>query len=133
MYNPTTGMEPQSRSLNITDLQIIQMELCAQRGRDLFRLSKVFVSNGHSNGYQVLSAGSIDLMTSFQIPGINNEVALHLFVMDGERTLQGHEEGEQGVASIVGFNLDTKIVAIVRSNQGEADLEKFYTPLMILA
>ena len=93
-------------------------------GRDLFHLLKAFVSNGQSNGYQVLSPTSIDMMTSLQIPGINNEMGLHLFVMDEERKLWGHDGGEQGVATIMGFNLDTKVGVIVLSNQGEADLEQ---------
>ncbi|HKK89245.1 MAG TPA: serine hydrolase domain-containing protein [Saprospiraceae bacterium] len=92
--------------------------------RDLFQVLKAFVLRGESNGYQLLSSNSIELMTAPQIPAINNEVGLHLFLLDADEELWGHDGGEQGVATIVAFNKETKVGAIVLSNQGEADLEE---------
>jgi hypothetical protein len=63
-------------------------------------------------------------MISPQIPAIDNEVGLHLFLMNPENNLWGHDGGEQGVATIMAFNPSTKVGAIILTNQGEADLDK---------
>lgn len=92
-------------------------------GRDLFQFLRAFVQDGRSNGYQLLQSGTIQNMLSPQIPSIDEEVGLHLFVMNDEYQLWGHDGGEQGVATIVAFHPTTKIGAIILTNQEEADVE----------
>ena len=40
-----------------------------------------------------------------------------------ENSLWRHDGGEQGVATVMAFNLTTKVGAIILTNQGEADLD----------
>ncbi len=93
-------------------------------GKDLFKFISTFVQDGISNNYQLLEENTIDAMLSPQIPSINNEVGLHLFVMNADNNLWGHDGGEQGTATIMAFNPTTKVGAIILSNQGDADLDE---------
>lgn len=93
-------------------------------GRDMFKFLRAFVNNGKSNNHQLLNTNTINSMISPQIPALDNEVGLHLFLMNSENGLWGHDGGEQGVATIMAFNPSTKIGAIILTNQGEVDLDE---------
>ena len=91
--------------------------------RDMFTFLSAFVSDGLSNNYQLLKAETVNKMISPQIPNIDDEVGLHLFLMNKNHNLWGHDGGEQGVSTILAFNPSTKIGAIVLSNQSDIDLD----------
>lgn len=93
-------------------------------GRDMLSLLRAFLQGGNSNGHQLLDAGTVNAMLTPQIPSIDNQVGLHTFVMNAEHNLWGHDGGEQGVATIMGFNRETKVGAIILVNQGDADLDE---------
>jgi hypothetical protein len=90
----------------------------------MFKFLNAFVNNGASNNHQLLNSSTINSMITPQIPAIDNEVGLHLFLMNSENELWGHDGGEQGVATIMAFNPITKIGAIILTNQGEVDLDE---------
>lgn len=92
--------------------------------RDLFTLLRAFVSGGQVNGYQLLSSETIQKMMTLQIPNLSEDMGLHLFLMNAQHNLWGHDGGEQGVATTMAFNPDSKIGVIVLTNQGDADLEE---------
>ncbi len=92
--------------------------------KDLFKFIRAFVQSGTSNNYQLLKAETIDAMITPQIPSIDNEVGLHLFLMNSDNNLWGHDGGEQGTATIMAFNPTTKVGAIILSNQGDAELDE---------
>jgi CubicO group peptidase (beta-lactamase class C family) len=92
--------------------------------KDMFYFLRAFVQNGMSNNHQLLKATTIQEMTTLQIPALSNEMGLHLFYINSEYNLWGHDGGEQGVATIMAFDPVTKIGAIILTNQGEADLEE---------
>ncbi len=93
-------------------------------GKDLHKFLSAFVQDGLSNNYQLLDANTIQAMTTPQIPSLDKEVGLHLFLMDSENGLWGHDGGEQGVATIMAFNPVTKIGAVILTNQGDANLDE---------
>ena len=93
-------------------------------GRDLFKFISAFVQVGNSNNHQLLDSETIDEMITSQIPSIDNEVGLHLFLMNAENSLWGHDGGEQGAATIMAFNPTTKIGAIILANQGDTELDE---------
>lgn len=90
---------------------------------DLFQFCNVFVQGGKSNNYQLLKAETINQVMSSQIPALDSSVGLHLFKLSIPHNLWGHDGGEQGVATIMAFNPDTKIGVIVLANQGDAELD----------
>lgn len=92
--------------------------------KDMFTLLSAFVQGGMANNYALLKPITINEMITPQIPAIDNEVGLHLFVMDAEHGLWGHDGGEEGVATIMAFNPDTRVGAIILANQGDAELEE---------
>ena len=92
--------------------------------RDMHRFLTVFAEGGMSNNQQVLSSATVSAMLTPQITAIDNEVGLHMFIMNSAQNLWGHDGGEQGVATIMAFNKETKVGAIVFSNQGDADLDE---------
>jgi CubicO group peptidase (beta-lactamase class C family) len=92
--------------------------------RDLAIFLSAFVQNGQANGYQLLKNSTLGEMLQAQIPDLDPTVGLHIFLMNEEHQLWGHDGGEQGVATIMGFNKSTKKGAIILSNQGEADLDE---------
>ena len=66
-------------------------------------------------------------MITPQIPSIDNEVGLHLFLMNAANGLWGHDGGEEGVATIMAFNPTTRVGAIILTNQGDAELDEMLT------
>lgn len=90
---------------------------------DLFQFLSAFVQSGKANNFQVLEAQTVKEMTSPQIPNVDSETGLHLFIMNAENKLWGHDGGEKGAATIMAFNLETKIGAIILCNQGDANLD----------
>ncbi len=93
-------------------------------GRDMFQFLSAFVQDGSVNNYQLLNPTTINSMTILQIPSINNDMGLHLFQLNAQNNLWGHDGGEQGVATIMAFNPSTKIGIILLTNQGEANLDE---------
>lgn len=93
-------------------------------GIDMLKFLSAFTQNGQSNNYELLTQNTINLMITPQIPSIDNEVGLHLFLMNTENNLWGHDGGEQGVATIMAFNPNTKIGAIILTNQGDVELDE---------
>ena len=92
--------------------------------RDLFQFLSAFVQGGTVGNYQLLKSSTIKRMTTLQIPTVDESMGLHLFQLDQEENLWGHDGGEQGVATIMAFSPDTKVGVILLANQGEADLEE---------
>lgn len=96
-------------------------------GRDLHKILIAFTQAGQSNNYQLLNASTINDMITPQIPSIDKEVGLHMFIMDKKNGLWGHDGGEEGVATIMGFNPTTKVGAIILANDGDADLDEIHS------
>jgi len=95
--------------------------------KDLHKFLNAFVQGGLSNNYQLLDASTVNSMTTLQIPSLDSEMGLHLFLIDTGNGLWGHDGGEQGVATIMAFNPVTKVGAIILTNQGEVELEEILT------
>jgi CubicO group peptidase (beta-lactamase class C family) len=94
--------------------------------RDLHQLVATLARGGQSGSFQLLQASTVTAMLTPQIPDIDPEVGLHMFVMNAEHGLWGHDGGEQGVATIMGFDPGTQRGVILLSNQGEADLDALF-------
>lgn len=90
---------------------------------DMFQFLSAYAQQGKANNYQLLKASTIEKMTTLQIPNLSEDMGLHLFLMDEQASLWGHDGGEQGVATIMAFNPSTQVGAIILTNQGEADLD----------
>lgn len=92
--------------------------------KDMFKFLSAFAQNGIFNNYQLLSSETVKSMRTLQIPSINNKMGLHLFLLNSENNLWGHDGGEKGVATIMAFNPSTKIGAIILTNQGDVNLDE---------
>lgn len=90
---------------------------------DLFYFLSVIAQGGSSQNYQLLKTSTVNQMITPQIPSIDNEAGLHLFLMNKNQNLWGHDGGEEGVSTIMAFNPETKVGAIILTNQGDAELE----------
>jgi len=90
---------------------------------DLFFLLKAFINEGVSNGYQLLDTETVDQMVTPQIPVIDDEQALQMFLIARNKNLWGHDGGELGVSTIMAFNPDTETGVIVLANEGNAYLD----------
>ncbi len=84
----------------------------------------LFLSSFASNNNQLLTPETINSILTPQIPKIDKKVGLHMFLLNSQNNLWGHDGGEQGVATIMAFNPETQIGAIIFTNQGDADLDK---------
>jgi CubicO group peptidase (beta-lactamase class C family) len=80
-----------------------------------------------SDKFQVLKSNTVREMTTLQVPDLDPSQGLHLFLLDSQRNIWGHDGGEEGVSTIVGFNPDTQRGVIILTNQSDVDLE----PLLI--
>jgi len=94
--------------------------------RDMMKFLSAFTQGGLSNNYQLLDTNTINEMISLQIPNLDSSMGLHVFVLDETANIWGHNGGEQGVATEVGFNTSTKVGVIVLSNNGEVDVSDIF-------
>ncbi len=78
---------------------------------------------GLTNG-QLLSTATLAQMITPQIPRLDREVGMGLFLMNRRLGLWGHDGGEQGAATIMAFNPSTRVGVIILANQGEAELDE---------
>lgn len=92
--------------------------------RDMFRFLSGLTQGGVFNGVRFLKESTVAQMRTPQIPTIDNTVGLHLFIMDASNGLWGHDGGEKGVVTIMGYNPSTKVGALIFTNQGDAEVEK---------
>lgn len=90
---------------------------------DMFHFLSGLTQGGQFNGVRFLKSTTVAQMITPQIPSIDNEVGLHLFVMDAANGLWGHDGGEKGVSTIMGYNPSTKVGALIFTNQGDAEVE----------
>ncbi|MCB0698008.1 MAG: beta-lactamase family protein [Chitinophagaceae bacterium] len=95
--------------------------------RDMFRFLSAYGNEGIFNGTQILKAATVHEMLKQQIPSIDPTTGLHWFIMNSSRNIWGHDGGEQGVATIMGVNPDTKVGVLIFTNQGNADLDNLLT------
>jgi CubicO group peptidase (beta-lactamase class C family) len=95
--------------------------------RDLHKLVAALANGGQTPTYQLLEASTAAAMLTPQIPDIDAEVGLHMFVMNAEHGLWGHDGGEQGVATIMGFHPGTQLGVVIFTNQGEAELDDIFS------
>lgn len=92
--------------------------------RDLSIFFGAFAQGGTINNYELLTSTTISEMLTPQIPTIDAEMGLHLFLIDGTNNLWGHNGGEQGVSTVVAFNPTTKVGAIILTNHEDAELDE---------
>lgn len=91
--------------------------------RDMFRFLSALAQEGTFNGTRILEASTVKQMTTPQIPNLNNEMGLHLFNMNTQYSLWGHDGGEQGVATTMAYNPSTEVGVLIFTNQGDASIE----------
>lgn len=91
--------------------------------KDLFQFLSAIAMGGSANNVELLKATTVQEMITPQIPNIDEEVGLHFFVMNRAHGLWGHDGGEQGVATIMAFNPNNNIGAIILTNFGDAELD----------
>lgn len=91
---------------------------------DMFKFLSSFTQKGTFSNIGLLKPETVDKMLSPQISTIDNEVGLHMFLLNSENNLWGHDGGEQGVATIMAFNPLTNVGALIFTNQGDANLDK---------
>jgi len=99
---------------------------------DLHTFIGTLVKGGSTDNFELLKPETVALMHTPQIPDIDAEVGLHMFIMDRDNELWGHDGGEQGVATIMAFNVATKVGAIILANNGEADLDEILSEAYLL-
>ena len=91
--------------------------------RDMFRFFRAFVAEGVSNGVTMLHSTTVDEMLQPQIPDLDETVGLHMFEMDKDLNLWGHDGGEQGVSTVAAFNIDSKVGVILLANMSDVNLD----------
>lgn len=90
---------------------------------DMFIFLSTLAQGGSNGSFELLKASTVAAMFSPQIPNLDNTVGLHMFLFDPNNNLWGHDGGEEGVATIMAFNPETKIGVLIFANQGDADLD----------
>ncbi len=91
--------------------------------KDMSRFLMTLANGGSFDGAELLKAATVEQMITPQIPSLDATMGLHLFLMDKTNNIWGHDGGEQGVATIMGYNPSTKIGVLIFTNQGDADLD----------
>lgn len=91
---------------------------------DLWAFLRALIGDQEAAEARLLRPEIAKLMWRPQLPAIDEEVGLHMFLLHRSHQLWGHDGGEEGVATIMAFNPETKAGAILLANQGDADLDE---------
>lgn len=91
--------------------------------KDMFKFLSTYANDGMYGSYQLLKASTVKEMLRVQNAGIDAEAGLHWFIMNSNNNIWGHDGGEKGVATIMGYNPDNKTGALIFTNQGNAELD----------
>lgn len=91
--------------------------------RDMHRFLSAFAGGGVVDDHQLLSPDTVELILTPQIPEIDETVGLHMFVMDEDAGLWGHDGGEEGVSTIMAFKPQSRVGVLIFTNQGDAKLD----------
>lgn len=92
--------------------------------RDMMILLRAFIQDGSANGYTLLKPSTVSAMISPRIPGIDRTVGLHMFLLDEGHNIWGHDGGEEGTSTIVGYSPDTNVGVVILTNQSDVDLDE---------
>lgn len=90
--------------------------------RDMMKFLSALAQNGTFDNYQLLNEDTVSEMLSLQIPSLEGTMGLHVFVVNEEENIWGHDGSEQGVSTEAGFNKTNKVGAIVLSNLQDVDV-----------
>ena len=91
--------------------------------QDFHQFITAFVNGGRSNNHQLLTQETVNtILTPYLTNSYGEEVGLHIFY-NKQYKLWLHDGGEQGVSTIMGFNKNSKVGAIIFTNQGYAEVE----------
>lgn len=90
---------------------------------DLFKLLSAYANDGKYKGYKLLSKSTVDEMLSQQISNIDPSMGLHFFRLNKKNNLWGHDGGEEGVSTIMAFNPDNGIGAVILTNLSDVNLD----------
>ncbi len=93
-------------------------------GSDLIKLVSALMQGGAFNNSRLLEQQTVQMMMGQGIETIDDEVGLHLFKMNRNPVLWGHDGGEEGVSTIVGYSPENRIGVVILTNSGEADLDE---------
>lgn len=92
-------------------------------GSDQVKLVSALMQGGAFNNGRLLEQQTVQMTMGQGIETIDDEVGLHLFRMSRSPLLWGHDGGEEGVSTIIGFNSEDRIGVVILTNSGEADLD----------
>lgn len=91
---------------------------------DMFVFLSTLAQGGSKEGFQLLKQSTVEAMITPQISTIDNTVGLHMFLFNSANNLWGHDGGEEGVSTIMAYNPETKVGALLFANESEADLDQ---------
>jgi CubicO group peptidase (beta-lactamase class C family) len=92
--------------------------------RDLARFMVAYQQGGQFNNQALLKNSTVNLMLTETLVDQDNGVGLHWFTYDrAARNLWGHDGGEQGTTTMMGFNPSTGVGIVILCNATDADLE----------
>jgi CubicO group peptidase (beta-lactamase class C family) len=92
--------------------------------RDLFKFASALAQKGTYNNHELLKSTTVEAMLTPQIPTIDAAVGLHLFELDEENNLWGHDGGEKGVSTIMVFNPETEVGVLIFTNSADVDFDQ---------
>ncbi len=90
---------------------------------DMSYFLQAFAHDGVSRNYQLLKPQTIKQILTLQVPKISEDMGLHMFYMNTQFNIWGHDGWEQGASTIMGINLDTGIGVIILTNQSDVELD----------
>ena len=88
--------------------------------RDMHRFLSAHASRSPLLG---LKAVTYEATTTPQLPNSAGDVGLHFFLLDVAEDIWGHDGGEIGTTTIVGFGKDTGVGVLLFTNGEDAELE----------
>lgn len=98
--------------------------------QDMFRFLSAYANEGQFNNYQLIEPSTAKAVISPQIPSL--EMGLHFFQVEATHNLWGHDGGEKGTSTIMGFNPTTKVGVLVFTNRENVDLEEILVGAYLL-
>lgn len=96
---------------------------------DMAHFLIMYAQNGSFNNSNLLSSTTVNEMTSLQIPNIASDMGLQWFLLDANEDSWGHDGGEQGTTTLIGYSKSSKVGVVILCNAEDAELQDIFDRL----
>lgn len=92
--------------------------------KDMSYFLQIFTHKDKVDDYKILKKETIKQVLKPQIPNISEDMWLHMFHINKDKNLWGHDGWEKWASTIMAINPGTEVWVIILTNQSDVELDR---------